>query len=139
MKGLASALLGAAALGSATAYYHQSLPPDQVGEIQWGLILLQAVPSGAALGLATELALRAPLGGRRALCCFAGGLLGLLPPGIWAWLAVSGDPFHALPKLWATLVLCLPTLGAIFAMNLWGLASLRPVRFRTKEKESDES
>ena len=126
------------ALGSATAYYHQSLPPDQVGEVLWGLILLQAVPSGAALGLATELALRVPLGGRRALCCFAGGLLGLVPPGIWAWLAVSGDPFHALPKLWATLVLCLPTLGAIFAMNLWGLASLRSVRFRTKEKESDE-
>ena len=112
MNRLASAFLGAVALGSATAYYHQSLPPDQVGEVLWGLILLQAVPSGAALGLATELALRVPLGGRRALCCFAGGLLGLVPPGIWAWLAVSGDPFHALPKLWATLVLCLPTSGS---------------------------
>lgn len=139
MKGLLGAFLGAVALGIATASYHQSLPPDQVGEILWGLLFLQAVPSGALLGLATELALRAPLGGRRALCCFVGGLLGLVPPGIWAWLAVSGDPFHTLPKLWATLVLCLPTLGAIFVMNLWGLANLRPVRFRTKEKESDES
>ncbi|WP_395088348.1 hypothetical protein [Armatimonas sp.] len=139
MKGLLGAFLGAVALGIATASYQQSLPPDQAGEILWGLIFLQAVPSGAALGMGAELAMRAPAGRHRALCCFAGGLLGLVPPGIWAWLAVSGDPFHALPKLWATLVLCMPTLGAILVMNLWGLASLRPVRFPTKEKESDES
>jgi hypothetical protein len=126
-------------LGGATAYYHMSLPPDRAGEILWGLILLQAAPAGAALGFATGLALRVPVGGRRALCCFAGGLLALVPPGIWAWLAVSGDPFHALPKLWATLLLCLPTLGASLLMTLWGLASLRPARFRRDQKETDNT
>lgn len=137
MRGLWGALLGAVALGSATAYYHQNLPPDQVNETLWGLIFLQAVPSGAALGLATEIALRVPFGRRRALCCFMGALLALVPLGIWGWLAVSGDPFHALPKLWATLVLCMPTLGATTVMNLWGVFNLRPGRFRAKENESD--
>ena len=139
MRGIFSGVGGALALGAVTATYHQSLPPEQAGEILWGMILLQAVPSGAVLGLATEGALRAPAGLPRALCCFAGALLALVPPGIWTWLAVSGDPFHALPRLWATLLLCAPTLGGAFLMNLWGLASLRPVRFRTKEKNRDEA
>ena len=143
MRGILGGTLGALVLGVCTAYYQQKLPPEQADGIQWGLVLLQAAPSGAVLGLATELALRASSGGRRALCCFAGALLALVPPGIWAWLAVSGDPFHALPKFWATLLLCLPTLGAVFVMNLWGLASLRPARFQKKEnneaKNRDES
>jgi hypothetical protein len=135
MKGLWGSLTGALALGGLTAYYHASLPPETAGEIIWGIVLLQAAPAGALVGLMSELALRAPLGGRRALCCFSGSFLALVPPGIWAWLAVSGDPFHALPKLWATLVLCLPTLVASVLLTVWGLVSLRPGRFRTKESQ----
>jgi hypothetical protein len=139
MKGIISGLAGAVALGAATAYYHLSLPPEQAQGVVWGTVLLQAAPSGAALGAATELALRAPAGGRRALCCFAGALLALVPVGIGAWLAVNGDPFHALPRLWASLLLSMPSLGAIFVMNLWGVASLRPARFRAKEESGNEA
>lgn len=137
MRPLWGAFLGALLLSAATAYYHTSLPPEQAGEILWGIVLLQALPAGLALGVAASLALRVPVGVRRALCCFAGSLLALVPVGVWAWVAVNGDPFHALPKLWATLVLCMPTLGASFVMTLWGFASLRPARFRATVAESE--
>jgi hypothetical protein len=137
MKGVWGVILGAVALGALTAFYHQSLPPDQASGVQWGIVLLQAVPSGALLGLATELAFRAPLGGRRALCCIVGGVLALVPPGVWAWLAVTGDPFHGISKLWATLILCAPTLAAAFLLTTGGLVSLRLARVRRKEKETE--
>jgi hypothetical protein len=133
VKGLWGGLLGALTLGASTAYYHTQLPSQTAGEIVWGVVLLQAAPAGLLLGTATEWALRVPVGGRRALCCFLGGLLGLVPPGIWGWLAASGDPLHALPKLWETLVLCMPTLGASAVLTIWGVTNLRPARFRKKE------
>ena len=138
MKGTLGSLGGAVALGALTAFYHQSLPPDQLTGTQWGLLLLQAAPAGMALGLAGTLALRVPVGGRRALCCFAGGLLSLVPLGIWCWLTVSGNPFEAIPNVIRLFLLSAPTLAASSLMSLWGLVSLRPARFRTKEQESSD-
>lgn len=140
MKGLLGSLGGAVALGALTAFYHQSLPPDQVTGVAWDILLLQAAPAGAALGLAGEIALRVPVGGRRALCCFAGGLLSLVPLGVWCWLTVSGNPFEVIPRILRLLLLSAPTLAASFLMSLWGLASLRPARFRKKDpQDTDEA
>jgi hypothetical protein len=138
MRGLLGSLAGAGALGALTAFYHQSLPPDQLTGIAWDILLLQAVPAGAALGLGVERALRVPIGIRRALCCFAAGLLSLVPLGVWGWLTVSGNPFEAIPNLLRLLMLCAPTLGASCLMSLCGLFSLRPGRFRTKNEESPD-
>ena len=135
MRGLLGSLAGAGALGALTAFYHQSLPAES---IQWQLIFLQAAPAGAALGLGAERALQVPIGMRRALCCFAAGLLSLVPLGVWGWLTVSGNPFEAIPNLLRLLMLCAPTLGASFLMSLCGLFSLRPGRFRTKNEESPD-
>jgi peptidoglycan/LPS O-acetylase OafA/YrhL len=135
MKGITGLFVGALALGTLTAFYHQNLPTEN---IQWPLVFLQAAPAGAALGLGAEIALRVPLGMRRALCCFAAGFLALVPLGVWGWLTVSGNPFEAIPNLLRLLLLCAPTLGASFLMGLCGLLSLRPGRFRTKNEESSD-
>jgi hypothetical protein len=140
MRGLVGVLLGAVALGGLTAFYHQSLPPDQQTGVAWDILLLQAAPAGAALGLAGEIALRVSIGGRRALCCFAGGLLSLVPLGVWCWLTVSGNPFEAIPSILRLLLLSAPTLAASLLMSLWGLVNLRPTRFRKKDaQETDEA
>ena len=137
MKGIAGFLGGALTLGALTAFYQQNLPLDAgPGKIHWSMIFLQALPAGAALGFGAELALRVPTGVRRAFCCFAAGLLALVPLGIWGWLTVSGNPFEAIPNLLRLLLLCAPTLGASSLMSLCGLFSLRPGRFRTKNEES---
>jgi hypothetical protein len=138
MRYVISTLLGALLLMGATWYYLQQAPVFPEDALVWRLLLLQAFPSGVALGLAVALALRVPRGKRRALCCFAGGLLALVPPGVWAWLAISGDPLHALPRLWETLVFCVPTLGAVFVLTTWGLLCLRPTRFFSQEKPDQE-
>ena len=140
MKGLVGILTGAVTLSGLTALYHQSVLPDQQAGVAWDILLLQAAPAGAALGLASEIAVRVPPGGRRALCCFAGGLLSLVPLGVWCWLTVSGDPFEVIPTLLRLLLFSAPTLAASFLMSLWGLVNLRPARFRKKDdQETDEA
>ena len=138
-KALIGLFLGALALSIITTLYHTAAFPGMVDDGQYALIwLFHTIPTGAALGLATQQALFSEGGWKRAIRCFAGVVLGLVPFGVWAYIQITLDPFRAPVILWEMAKLFVPSFVWLFLLLVGGAASLRR-RSVTAEKSDTEN